>query len=164
MLSIHAPVFLHMLVFIPFIFAAFNVAVPSNLNITNISVAGPSCSEQNSSPPFIMNEKTDTSTGSYATVGFDNMGASAIPGKDGFSWTDCTMSVDFAYPKGFQIAGLTAVTHGFVTFQKGGMKQEVSLDMWFPSLPFLVVSLSLTRWYRGRKLFTINVRLPTQPV
>jgi hypothetical protein len=152
MINLRLITFLATLAYTQSTLATINIIVPSNLNITNVSVSGPSCSTRNSSPPITMNEKSDTSTGSYTTVGFDAMGASAIPGKNEVSWTDCTMSVDFIYPQGFQMAGLTAVTHGFVAFEMGGMVQEISLDMWFPSLPFLVVSLLLTfSWHCAGK-------------
>lgn len=108
----------------------------SPLRITHISYDGPTCSQANASPPITA---SDPGFGATGTMGFDSEQAFAKPEVGSRSYSDCTVTVDFNFPIGFNLNWVHAIAKGDVNFDTG-MTQVVRLDVWFPSRNGVTVS------------------------
>jgi hypothetical protein len=108
----------------------------SPLQITHISYDGPTCNSGNAIVPITA---SDPSRGATGTMGFDNEKAFAKPEAGNLAYSDCTVTVDFTFPTGFNLNWVHAIAKGDSDFDDG-MKQDVKLDIWFPNRAEIVVS------------------------
>ena len=106
----------------------------AEITIGQIFVQGSNCSLQTTSQIY----QESVVHNPAATIGFQSMSALA-PSTIGqynprsMSKSDCEVTVDFTFPRGYQLQGSTAITHGFVDYDIG-TTGVVTIDMWYPSL------------------------------
>ena len=106
-----------------------------------VTIEGPNCTSMISNTTFYNGDpRNATNPKVVAIVRFAAMTATAFPkAKNDTSHTDCTISVNFTFPKGYQMSEAAVVADGTVLWESG-MVRDTRMDVWFPTRPNFVVS------------------------
>jgi hypothetical protein len=111
------------------------------INITRATLEGPGCTSSIRNTTIYTGDTTNTTNPLVAAiVALNGMTAIAFPkATNEKTYTDCTLAVDFTFPKGYQMSEAFLVTGSTVKWEPG-MVRDTTLDVSFPTRPNYLVS------------------------
>jgi hypothetical protein len=111
------------------------------IKFNTVTIEGPECTSSIQNTTIYDGDHTNaTNPMVVAIVTFDAMTATTNPKTTNLkSQTDCTIAVDFTFPKGYQMSEAFVVMSSTVTWTSG-LVRDATLDISFPTIPNYLVS------------------------